>query len=182
MCQHCVSLGDPFSPTGVWIGSFPRMGYWGVYSGLDGFKSALWGKDQLEQGCFAVWPLTAHGGGIITLSQILLDVREEHITGAGPGLVNARVLIPGLLTGLLKSPPCSARLYRSWVNCQWHTDVQDAAMAHTSLLQLCVNPRQCFILPCGMSSSISALPSPALVRGGAVVSQLNGGRHLLSYM
>lgn len=52
-----------------------------------------------------MWPLTAHGGGIIILSQILLDVGEERITGAGPGLANARILLYGPLTELLKSPP-----------------------------------------------------------------------------
>lgn len=64
------------------------------------------------------------------------------------------------------------------MSCQWCTDVQDAATAHTSLLQLGANPRQCFILPSGTTSSLSALLYPALGREGAVLSQPNGGMHL----
>lgn len=31
MCQHCLPVlwGGPFSPAGLWVGSFPRMGILG---------------------------------------------------------------------------------------------------------------------------------------------------------
>lgn len=114
MCQHYLRVvwGGPFSPTGGGGGILPQDGdTWGSTQGWMasnqhcGVRTSLGGEGQ---GCSASWPLTAHGAGIITLSQILLGVPREHGTGAGPGLANARILIPELLPGLLKSLPSEA--------------------------------------------------------------------------
>lgn len=102
----------------VWFGG-SLLSHWGVGGILPqdgdtwGFTQGWMASDQhcgvrsspgkQGQGC-----PTAHGGGIPTPSQILLPVGEEHITGAGPGLANARILIHGLLRELL-NPPSRAK-------------------------------------------------------------------------
>lgn len=69
--------------------------------------SLLWGG--------GTW-VSTWGCGITTLPQIPLNLGEEHFAGAGPGLAHARLIIHGLLNGLLNSPsPHSARLHRTWV-------------------------------------------------------------------
>lgn len=76
--------------------------------------------------------LTAHGSGIITLPQILLNL-EEHFAGAGMGLAQARIITHGLLNGVLSSPRaqpgCTGHRYEQ--ACQGHVYMWDAVMVHT---------------------------------------------------
>lgn len=84
--------------------------------------------------CSSVWSLTVHSSSSITLPQIPLNLGEDHFAGAGVELAQARIIIHGLLNGLLNphraQPGCTGPGYER--ACQQHMYVRDAAMAQPS--------------------------------------------------